>query len=154
MKIFINVVVALPQLFYQASWLITMSANQSEISGIPYSEAYSEPSQTSKMKLFCETVNNWKLSTNFAKSSILDLWLGSENASISVSYHELVWKICQLQKTLILYYCVNCVQIRSFFLTRIFPHLDWIRVRKKLRIWTLFTQFIIFCISQFWEILR
>ena len=53
-------------------------------------------------------------------------------------------------------HCVKSVQIRSFFLVRIFPHSDWIRKdtlylsvfglnagktdQKKLRIWTLFTQ--------------
>ena len=53
-------------------------------------------------------------------------------------------------------HCMKCVQIRSFFLVRIFPHSDWIRRDtkyhsvfspnagnygpKKLRIWTLFTQ--------------
>ena len=49
------------------------------------------------------------------------------------------------------HHCVKSVQIRSFFLVRIFPHSDRIRIdtdqkirentgQKKLRIWTLFTQ--------------
>ena len=42
---------------------------------------YSELSQKSKMELFAKIVNGWKLLTNFAKSSILDTWLGSEYAS-------------------------------------------------------------------------
>ena len=57
-------------------------------------------------------------------------------------------------------YCVKSVQIRNFFLLCIFPHSDWsispirnispysIRMRentdqKKLRIWTLFTQWVL-----------
>ena len=42
-------------------------------------------------------------------------------------------------------HCVKSVQIRSFFLVRVFLHSDWIRTdteytdHKKLRIWTLFT---------------
>ena len=36
-----------------------------------FSDAYSEPSRTSKMELFAKIVNGWKLLTIFAKSSIL-----------------------------------------------------------------------------------
>ena len=42
---------------------------------------YSEPSETSKMKPFAKMVNSWKLLTIFAKSSISDVWVGSEYAS-------------------------------------------------------------------------
>ena len=44
-------------------------------------ESCSEPSQTSKMKLFAKTVKSQKPWTNFTKSSILDVWLGFEYAS-------------------------------------------------------------------------
>ena len=41
-------------------------------------DAYSEPCQSSKMELFAKIVNG--LTVNyFAKSSILDVWQGSEN---------------------------------------------------------------------------
>ena len=42
--------------------------------------AYSEPSQTSKMELFSKIVNGGKLLAIFPKSSILDVWQGSEYA--------------------------------------------------------------------------
>ena len=41
-------------------------------------EAYSEPSRTPKMELFGKMVNSWKSLTVSPKSSILDVWLGSE----------------------------------------------------------------------------
>ena len=42
------------------------------------SEAYSEPCQTSMMKLFAKIVNGLKPVTIFGKNSILDIWQGSE----------------------------------------------------------------------------
>ena len=42
-----------------------------------YSE-HSEINETSKMELFVEIVDDWKLLTIFAKFSILHVWLGSE----------------------------------------------------------------------------
>ena len=44
-------------------------------------EEYWEPSQTSKMKLFVKIVKGLQPLTNFAKSSILDIWLGTEYAT-------------------------------------------------------------------------
>ena len=44
-------------------------------------EAYPKPSQTSKMDLFAKIVNGFHLLTNFVKSFILNVWLGSECAS-------------------------------------------------------------------------
>ena len=44
-------------------------------------EAYPKPSQTSKMDLFAKIVNGFHLLTNFVKSFILNVWLGSEFAS-------------------------------------------------------------------------
>ena len=44
-------------------------------------EAYSKPSQTSKMDFFAKIVNGFHLLTNFVKSFILNVWLGSECAS-------------------------------------------------------------------------
>ena len=45
------------------------------------SEANSESCQTSKMELFAKIVKNEKPFTIFAKTSILDVWQGSEYAS-------------------------------------------------------------------------
>ena len=39
--------------------------------------AYSEPRQISKMNFFAKTVNVFQLLTFFAKSSVLDVWYGS-----------------------------------------------------------------------------
>ena len=43
-------------------------------------QAYSGPSQVSKMECFAKIVNSWKSLTIFAKRSILDAWQGSEYA--------------------------------------------------------------------------
>ena len=51
-----------------------------------YVEVNSEPSQTSNMDLFAKIINGWKTLTIFAKRSILDIWLGSEYASVWTSY--------------------------------------------------------------------
>ena len=53
-----------------------------DIRNIYMSEACSEPYQTSKTKLFAETVNSWKPLTILVKSSILDVWLGSEYTTV------------------------------------------------------------------------
>ena len=44
-------------------------------------ETYSEPSQTSKMKLFMEINKGFQALIVFAKSLILDFWVGSEYGS-------------------------------------------------------------------------
>ena len=44
-------------------------------------EACSEPSRTSKMKFLMKIINGWKTLTTFAKSAILDVWLGFKYAS-------------------------------------------------------------------------
>ena len=44
-------------------------------------EAYSEPSRTSKIEPFVKIVNHFQKVNYFRKSSILDVWLGSENFS-------------------------------------------------------------------------
>ena len=44
--------------------------------------AYSEPRQTSKMKLCAKIVHGFRPLTIIVKSSILDVWLGSEYASV------------------------------------------------------------------------
>ena len=46
-----------------------------------YAETYSQPSQTSRMEVYSKTVNGIHQSTNFAKFSILDVWMGSKYAS-------------------------------------------------------------------------
>ena len=43
---------------------------------------YLEPCQTSKRKLFAEIVTGLQRLTNFPKSSILDVWQGSESISV------------------------------------------------------------------------
>ena len=43
-------------------------------------EAYTEPRRTSKMKYFSKIANGWKPLAIFAKSSILDVRLGSDYA--------------------------------------------------------------------------
>ena len=45
-------------------------------------EAYSESSQTNTMKVSKKIVNRLKQVNISAKSSILDVWLGSESASV------------------------------------------------------------------------
>ena len=46
-------------------------------------QMYSEPCQTSKKELFAKTVNSWMPLNIFTKSSILDVWQGSEYASVA-----------------------------------------------------------------------
>ena len=41
-------------------------------------EAYSEPSQAHEMELFMKIANDFSRLTNFIKSSVSDIWLGSE----------------------------------------------------------------------------
>ena len=45
-------------------------------------EAYLKPCQESKMKAFLKIVNVFQSLTIFAKSSILDVWQGSEYVSV------------------------------------------------------------------------
>ena len=46
-----------------------------------FSEAYSEPRQTSKIEHFAKIVYGFEPLTFLSESSILDVWLGSECAS-------------------------------------------------------------------------
>ena len=62
------------------------SANQ-KVNSFLKEVLYSEPCQTSKMELFLKIINGRKPLTIFAKSSILDVWLGSERAFGLVSSH-------------------------------------------------------------------
>ena len=72
---------------------------------------YSEASQTSKMELLARIFTSFKSLSIFAKSSILDAWLGSERASnfalrsIRVSFEKcqciisnIFWKIISLEE--------------------------------------------------------
>ena len=45
------------------------------------SEAYSKPCETPKMGIFVKIINSFQPLTIFPKSSILDIWQGSDNAS-------------------------------------------------------------------------
>ena len=92
------------------------------------------PSRASNMELLAKIVNGWKPFTVFAKSSILDVWLGSEYTS---AVKHLWWtffvKIALGEK----------YPNTKFFLVCIFLYSDWIQEntdQKKLRIRTLFTQ--------------
>ena len=60
---------------------------------------YSEPSRTSKMELFVITISIWKPLTIFAKSSILDVRLSSEYASVVkvTSATKQLLKLCHLR---------------------------------------------------------
>ena len=54
------------------------------------SDAHSEPSEASKMEVFAKIVSNWKPLTVFIKSSMLDVWLGSEYASKTKIFTDIV----------------------------------------------------------------
>ena len=47
-----------------------------------YTEAYSQHCQTSEMECFAKIVNGWKAFTIFPKQLTLDVWQGSEYASV------------------------------------------------------------------------
>ena len=56
-------------------------------------EAYSEPSKTSKMELFAKTVTGFQPWTIFEQNSIFDIWQDSEYASSAEGYMTtLAWK--------------------------------------------------------------
>ena len=61
--------------------------NRKNLEGKLISEAYSEPSRTSKMKLFAKIDHGFQPLTIFLKSSILDVPLDSEYAS---EYHAIL----------------------------------------------------------------
>ena len=65
-------------------------------------EAYSELGQTSKTELFAETANIWRPLGIFAKSSILDVWYGSEYA---FAWHEVE---VYIKLILVALYFLNC----------------------------------------------
>ena len=52
---------------------------------IEKAEAHSEPSQTPRTEFFAKLVNGWKSLIILAKSLILGVWLGSENACEKVT---------------------------------------------------------------------
>ena len=56
-----------------------------------YTAAYSEPCQITKMKRFVKIINGVQLLEIFVKSSILDVWLDFEYASVQHWNHS--WKI-------------------------------------------------------------
>ena len=55
------------------------------ICDVRYPEAYSELCKLCKMEVFAKIVNGFQLITIFAKSSFLDVWQGSEYATINKS---------------------------------------------------------------------
>ena len=54
------------------------SPNRCSVKSVSEQTVHSESSKTSKMQLFVKIVNGWKLLTIFLKSSIRNVWLGSE----------------------------------------------------------------------------
>ena len=58
------------------------NGNNKSIPRFCFTEAYSEPCQTSKMQCFAKIVIAEKALTIFPKNSILDIWQGSEYASV------------------------------------------------------------------------
>ena len=62
--------------------MLTSHYFEFSVSSLHLAEAYSEPSQTSKMELCVKLVNSLQPLTLFLKNSILDVWLGCEYASI------------------------------------------------------------------------
>ena len=44
-------------------------------------ELHAEPTKILKMEFFAKIVNHWKLLIIFTKSSVLDVWVGSEYIS-------------------------------------------------------------------------
>ena len=60
-------------------------------------EAYCEPCETFVIQLLMKIANDWSLLLIFAKNSIIDLWLGSKNASV-VNKKEILKLIEQLTK--------------------------------------------------------
>ena len=72
-----------------------------------WAEAYSEPGQTYKMKLYIKIVNDFPAWTIFAKGSILDVWLGSEYASVGICYSCLSYYF-KIFHNLLLWYPISC----------------------------------------------
>ena len=70
-------------------WLATLNA---------FSEAYSEPSQTSKMELFVKIINGWKPLTFLTKSSILDVRPGFDYASTFFSGLDFLLQVLELYR--------------------------------------------------------
>ena len=48
-------------------------------------ETYPDPFEISKMELFADIGNGWKPLTSFTRSSILDVYQGSEYVSVTIS---------------------------------------------------------------------
>ena len=53
------------------------------------SEAYSEPCETSKMDFFAKIINDFQPPNIFGKSSILDVWQGSEYLSALIKQENI-----------------------------------------------------------------
>ena len=80
------------RIFLKTWWFsIAMHSEKFPMFWLLNSKAYSEPSHKSKMGLFSNVVNGWKPLTIFAKSSLVDAWLGSEYTS--ETYHKLACKL-------------------------------------------------------------
>ena len=75
---------------FSNSYLISISFNKWSAW---YTKASLGPRQTSKMKVFEKIVDGFQLITIFAKSSILDIWQGSEYASVTYFFQILL--ICK-----------------------------------------------------------
>ena len=75
--------------------------------------AYSERSRTSKMELFSKKVNGYKPLTVLPKSSILDVVLGSEYASVLPFWKSIIFtpRICHISMkyypNIVIHQCIN-----------------------------------------------
>ena len=82
----ISKIISLVVIKAKCFWQIQTEAYRSSY----WTEAYSEPGQTYKMKLYIKIVNDFPPWTIFVKGSILDVWLDSEYASVGICYSCLI----------------------------------------------------------------
>ena len=80
-----------------------------------YGEAYWEPCYTSKMELFSEIVNGFQPLTISTKSSVLDVWQGSEYVSGNIQRkmkNTFLWKWGLIKVTLL--FLVRYTKLNAF----------------------------------------
>ena len=76
------------------STILSQRGNKSRVLSVENAKAYLEPCQISKTMLFAKTVGGFQSLTIFAKSSIFNVWQGSEYASTpqeTVSSHNFLF---------------------------------------------------------------
>ena len=97
--------------YFKISWLSEKNVIGSHSKNIIechscFWEAWSKPFKISKKEIFAKIVSSWKLLNVFTKTSILDVWQGSEHASASQHSDHKTW-ICHM-------HCVKSARVRSF----------------------------------------